>query len=93
MKIVGTKLDDSECERFEDFCIKEGKTKSEILRFIIREYCRACEDEEDMERREKEKTIPKPTVTIANEEPPLITKYKLLDDNGNAVYDSTKRQI
>jgi len=44
MKVVGAKLDDSDYERFETFCIDEGLSKSEILRGLIKQYCDACED-------------------------------------------------
>jgi len=44
MKVVGTKLDDSDYERFETFCLDEGLSKSEILRGMIKQYCDACED-------------------------------------------------
>ena len=44
MKVVGTKLDDSEYERFETFCLDEGISKSEIMRGLIRQYCDVCED-------------------------------------------------
>jgi hypothetical protein len=45
MKVVGTKLDDSDYERFETFCIDEGLSKSEIIRGMIKRYCDACEDD------------------------------------------------
>ena len=45
MKVVGTKLDDSDYERFQDFCNDEGLSKSEIMRDLIRKYCDACEDD------------------------------------------------
>ena len=45
MKIVGTKLDDSDFERFQTFCNDEGLSKSEIMRGLIRQYCDACEEE------------------------------------------------
>ena len=44
MKVVGAKLDDSDYERFETFCVDEGLSKSEILRGLIKQYCNACED-------------------------------------------------
>ncbi len=44
MKVVGAKLDDSDYDRFETFCIDEGLSKSEILRGLIKQYCNACED-------------------------------------------------
>jgi len=45
MKVVGAKLDDSDYERFETFCIDEGISKSEIIRDLIKQYCDACEDD------------------------------------------------
>jgi len=44
MKVVGTKLDDSDYERFEIFCMDKGISKSEIMRGLIKQYCDACED-------------------------------------------------
>ena len=38
MKIVGTKLDNSDYERFADFCLKEELTKSEVLRDLIKKF-------------------------------------------------------
>ena len=45
MKIVGTKLDNSDYERFADFCLKEEMTKSEVLRDLIKQYCQASEED------------------------------------------------
>jgi hypothetical protein len=45
MKVVGTKLDDSDYDRFETFCIDEGVSKSEIIRGMIKRYCDTCEDD------------------------------------------------
>ena len=45
MKVVGTKLDDSDFERFQTFCNDEGLSKSEIMRGLIRQYCDTCEEE------------------------------------------------
>ena len=59
MKVVGTKLDDSDYERFQEFCNDDGLSKSEIIRGLIRQYCDACE--------ESLRSVPKsvnPTVTI-----------------------------
>jgi len=47
MKVVGAKLDDSDYERFETFCIDDGLSKSEILRGLIKQYCNDCEDFSD----------------------------------------------
>jgi len=47
VKVVGAKLDDSDYERFETFCIDEGLSKSEILRGLIKQYCNDCEDFSD----------------------------------------------
>lgn len=58
MKVVGTKLDDSEYERFQDFCNDEGLSKSEMMRGLIRQYCDACEEP----RMSSE--IKNPTITI-----------------------------
>jgi len=47
MKVVGTKLDDSDYERFETFCMNKGISKSEIMRGLIKQYCDTCEDYSD----------------------------------------------
>jgi hypothetical protein len=65
MKVVGAKLDDSDYERFETFCMDEGLSKSEILRGLIKQYCNACEDDLQIQSENK-----KPTVTIIDEEQP-----------------------
>ena len=38
MKTVGTKLDNSEYEEFENYCDENGLTKSEQLRTLIKNY-------------------------------------------------------
>lgn len=38
MKTVGTKLDNSEYEEFEEYCNENGLTKSEQLRTLIKNY-------------------------------------------------------
>ena len=65
MKVVGTKLDDSDYERFETFCIDEGLSKSEILRGMIKQYCDACEEDLQLDSDDK-----KPTVTIIDDKQP-----------------------
>lgn len=80
MKIVGTKLDNSDYERFEEFCLKEEMTKSEVLRDLIKQYCTSCEEEEELESKKQDEKKPKPV---------QITDYKIYDDNGNLLYDST----
>ena len=62
MKVVGAKLDDSDYERFETFCMDEGISKSEILRGLIKQYCDACEDD-----LQSKSDPPKPIVTIIDE--------------------------
>ena len=52
MKVVGTKLDDSDFERFQEFCNKEGLSKSELMRDLIRKYCDACEEEVELQQDE-----------------------------------------
>lgn len=47
MKVVGTKLDDSDYERFETFCMDKGISKSEVMRGLIKQYCDTCEDFSD----------------------------------------------
>ena len=94
MKIVGTKLDNSDYEKFEDFCIKEGMTKSEVLRTLLKQYCQACEDEEYMKQQEKEKTtkqtviatgkiIPSGTIILEKPEGELVLESgKIYSKNG-----------
>ncbi|KEQ56913.1 Ribbon-helix-helix protein [Marine Group I thaumarchaeote SCGC AAA799-E16] len=60
MKVVGTKLDDSDFERFQKFCNDEGLSKSEIMRELIRQYCDACEETEPVPE------FKNPTVTIVD---------------------------
>lgn len=66
MKVVGAKLDDSDYERFETFCIDEGLSKSEIIRGLIKQYCDACDDDLRLQS-----DNPKPTVTLIDEKRPL----------------------
>ncbi|MFQ5496652.1 MAG: ribbon-helix-helix domain-containing protein [Nitrosopumilus sp.] len=65
MKVVGTKLDDSEYERFQEFCNDEGLSKSEIMRGLIKQYCDACED--DIQLQEEPSELKSPTVTIIDD--------------------------
>ncbi|NND87595.1 MAG: hypothetical protein HKM23_09830 [Nitrosopumilus sp.] len=44
MKVVGTKLDDVDYERFETFCMDKGISKSETMRGLIKQYCDDCEN-------------------------------------------------
>jgi len=75
MKVVGTKLDDSDYERFETFCIDEGLSKSEILRGMIKQYCDACEDDLQIQSDEL-----KPTVTIIDEtQPSQVQNVRIVD--------------
>ena len=62
MKVVGTKLDDSDFERFQRFCNDEGLSKSEIMRGLIRQYCDVCEEES-----QTTSEIKNPTITIIDE--------------------------
>ena len=82
MKIVGTKLDDSDYEKFADFCLKDEMTKSEVLRDLIKKYCEACADGEEMDA--KTPTSPK---IIVNPEPNPVVILKILDDDGNVIYE------
>ena len=59
MKVVGTKLDDSDFERFQKFCNDEGLSKSEIMRNLIKEYCNACEEEQQLQSEPAELKNPK----------------------------------
>jgi len=75
MKVVGAKLDDSDYERFETFCMDEGISKSEIIRGMIRQYCDACEEELQIQSENK-----KPTVTIIGEkEPSPVQNIRIVD--------------
>ena len=65
MKVVGAKLDDSDYERFETFCVDEGLSKSEILRGLIKQYCDCCEEDLQFDSDDK-----KPTVTIIDDKQP-----------------------
>ena len=46
MKIIGVKLDNVDYEKFEEICLKEEMTKSEVLRNLIKHYCHECEADE-----------------------------------------------
>ena len=75
MKVVGAKLDDSDYERFETFCIDEGISKSEIIRDLIKKYCDACDDDLQIQSDNK-----KPTVTITDEkQPSLVQNVRIVD--------------
>lgn len=81
MKLIGTKLDNSDYERFEDFCLKEEMTKSEVLRDLIKQYCNACEEGEAIEYEKQMKEKSKPA---------QITGYEILDDTSNVLDNSKK---
>jgi len=66
MKVVGAKLDDSDYERFETFCIDEGISKSEIIRGMIKQYCDVCEEDLQLESDEPTE-LKNPTVTVIEE--------------------------
>ena len=75
MKVVGAKLDDSDYERFETFCIDEGLSKSEILRGLIKQYCDCCEEDLQSEQDDQ-----KPTVTIIDEKQPAeVQNIRIMD--------------
>ena len=70
MKVVGAKLDDSDYDRFETFCIDEGISKSEIIRDLIKKYCDACEDDLKLQSEilstKDAKETPHPEITIVD---------------------------
>ncbi|MCV0366304.1 MAG: ribbon-helix-helix domain-containing protein [Nitrosopumilus sp.] len=66
MKVVGTKLDDSDFERFQKHCTDEGISKSEVMRDLIKKYCDACEDDLQLQI-EKSSELKNPTVTIIDD--------------------------
>ena len=76
MKVVGTKLDNSDYERFETFCLDEGISKSEVLRDLVKQYCNACED--DLQSSPTDK---KPIVTIVEDKSiPKMAKVRIVYD-------------
>ncbi len=93
MKIVGTKLDNSDYERFEEFCLKDEMTKSEVLRDLIKQYCTSCEEAEEIEyeekQKEKSKPVPAAKIELVPEEKEektrVFTHGKILDDFGNVI--------
>ena len=75
MKVVGAKLDDSDYERFETFCMDEGISKSEILRGLIKQYCDCCEEGLQFDSDDK-----KPLVTIIDEKQPSpVQNIRIVD--------------
>ena len=75
MKTVGTKLDNSEYEIFEFCCEEKGLTKSEQLRYLIRNF--VCE------KTDPPKKVEEPTVEILSDEqeiPEMQNIEVIIDD-------------
>ena len=73
MRVVGTKLDDDDYERFETFCMDKGIPKSEIMRDLIKQYCDDCEnysneDELITTQDSKVKAIPKAQICVSHDD-------------------------
>jgi len=71
MKVVGTKLDNSDYERFEKACLNEGISKSEALRDLVKQYCKVCEDNKAYSQDLEQEVTPKPTVTLIEDNKPI----------------------
>jgi len=66
MKVVGTKLDNNEYEKFEKYCLDSGMNKSEVLRGMIKEICADCPSNPDDLNisHNSDTTSPQPTIEI-----------------------------
>ncbi len=77
---LGTKVDNSVAEKFQNMCNDDGLTTSEELRNLI---TMAIESHEDYLESKKEE--PKITVTDVEEKRKVISHGKVLDDFGNVI--------
>jgi len=77
---LGTKVDNSVGEKFQNMCNDDGLTTSEELRNLI---TMAIESHEDYLESKKEE--PKITVTDVEEKRKVISHGKVLDDFGNVI--------
>jgi len=60
MKTIGTKLDNDEFEEFLEICNKEGCSKSELLRKLVKDSIR---ERAEIIETEEEKPVAKVTIT------------------------------
>jgi len=81
---LGTKVDNSVAEKFQNMCNDDGITTSEELRNLI---TMAIESHEDYLESKKEdpKEVPKITVTDVEEKRKVISHGQILDDFGNVI--------
>jgi len=83
---LGTKVDNSVAEKFQNMCNDDGITTSEELRNLITMAIESHEDYLESERRKEEsKEEPKITVTDVEEKRKVISHGKILDDYGNVI--------
>jgi len=68
MKVVSTKLDNEEFEKFENQCSDEGCSKSETLRKLIRSYFEPYPESETLEDKEEPKELENATVVIVEDD-------------------------
>ena len=83
---LGTKVDNSVAEKFQNMCNDDGMTTSEELRDMIKRELEAHEDYLESERKKSEsKEEPKITVTNVEEKRKVISHGRILDDFGNVI--------
>ncbi len=83
---LGTKVDNSVAEKFQEMCNDDGMSTSEELRDLIRQTIEAWEEGKEMEQEKSEqKEVPKITVTDVEEKRKVISHGRILDDDGNVI--------
>jgi len=65
LKVIATKLDNNDYEKFNEICNEEGNSKSEELRKIVRDFIDANKELDESEIEEE----PKPIVRLVADVP------------------------
>lgn len=92
MKVIGTKLDNSEYDPFEFYCNENGLTKSEQLRQLVKNFLDSTQDKQDLEQKEKPKAIvtltaDKPNKSIDSLSIPKMKNIRISYDDGKTWYN------
>jgi len=87
MRTLGTKVDNSLAQKFQEMCNNDGMSSSEELRELIKSAIETHEDYLESERRKELKPKEEPKITISKVEEKLrvISHGRILDDFGNVI--------
>jgi len=87
MRTLGTKVDNSLAQKFQEMCNDDGMSNSEELRELIKSAIETHEDYLESERSKEleSKEEPKITISEVEEKPRVISHGRIVDDFGNVI--------